>query len=245
MLDYCLITCLFANDIETYNFVGDFFEIHPIVTQVMQAKQISQSEKAELIYIHNESYQFINYWINNHLHPELKWLFITVKDKDYEKILFKEIRFYADDALLIGNLIILKNIKKNFTEFKRKDFNIPILEKNLEEFFNLEIDKHNETVDLINDKDATYVIKILNSRSDFIYFGNCSFIEPQIDKLKQLCHMNLKILECRNFDNELLGFFCRKDFVHFFLIYLGHPSDALSKYLKLQTHKLIIPLNRI
>jgi hypothetical protein len=70
MLDYCLMTCFFANDIETYNFVGDFFEIHPIVTQVIQAKQISQSDDAELVYIHNESYQFINFWINNYLQPE-------------------------------------------------------------------------------------------------------------------------------------------------------------------------------
>lgn len=245
MLDYCLMTCFFANDIETYNFVGDFFEIHPIVTQVIQAKKISQSDDAELVYIHNESYQFINFWINNYLQPELKWLLISVKDKEYEKILFKEIRFYAEDALLIDDLIILKNIKNNFSEFKRKDFNIPILEKNIEEFFNLEIDKHNDTVNIIDNKDSAYIIKILNSSSDFVYFGDCSFITTHIDKLKQLCHMNLKVLECRTFDNELLGYFCKKDFIKNLLIYLGSSSDSLYQYFKLHIHKLIIPIARI
>ena len=245
MLDYCLMTCLFANDIETYNFVGDFFEIHPIVTQTIQTKQISQCDEAELIYIHNESYQFINYWINNHLKCGTKWLFITLKDKEYEKILFKEIRFCAEDALLINNLIVLKNIKNNFRDFKRIDFNIPILEKNIEEFFNLEINIHNDTVDLINGEDGNYIIKILNSNSNFVYFGNCWSIRSQINKLKQLCHMNLKVLECRDFDNNLLGYLCKKDFVNYLLIYLGTPSEPLYKYLKLQIHKLIVPISRI
>jgi hypothetical protein len=243
MLDYCLFTCLYANEIETYNFVGGFFEIHPLVSQVMQAKQIMQCDESDLIYIHNESYKFINFWIDHYLVAGQKWLFITTRDKDYQEILFKDIRFCAEDAFIIDGLIVLKNIKNSFRDFKRKDFNFPVLNRNIEDFFNLTIDNHDDSVDMIDINEAAYVVKILKSNSDFVYFGtNIQLIYSQIDKLKQLLHMNLKVLECRTFDNELLGYICEKDFVSKFLVFLGHQNNALHQYYKLNICKLIVPV---
>ena len=71
MLDYCLLSCLFHNDIQSYQIFGET-NLHPKVKQLIEYKNIKLDSNADLIYINNESHGFIQYFLKNNLPENIK-----------------------------------------------------------------------------------------------------------------------------------------------------------------------------
>jgi hypothetical protein len=220
--------------------------LHAKINEIINFKNIRESDDPELVFINNESYNFVDFYLKNNLTPKIKWLFITIHNKQQTEILYKEIRNYAEDSMLIGDLIILKNIKENFDCFFRQNFILPVKKTqklDIENFFEFKIEKNNLDVKNILEKNDIKLSKLLTNNSQYVYFGE-PILEEDFDKCKMLLNMRLNILFCEQ-NSKVIGYFCKHEYIKDLLIYLYSNSKIMEDILKFQIFKLNVPVNRI
>ena len=236
--------CFFSNDINSYKFYGDNFILHAKINELIEYKSIKENENTEFVFINNESYTFVDFYLKNKLNSKVKWLFITLNNKTQTEILYKEIRYYAEESVLFNDIIILKNIKENFESFFRLNFLLPIEKNiNIEQFFNFNIEKTNLDVKKIYEKNDTKLAKLLTNNNQYVYFGEI-ITEEDFEKCKMFLNMKIHIVFCEC-DNQIIGYFCKKEYIKDLLIYLYSKSEILESILKFNIFKMNIPVNRI
>ena len=89
MLDYCLFVSLFQNELESYCIYGKYQELHPKILNLIEAKNIKQSDNPEFVLIYKESRQFVDFYWKNILKDNVKWLFIYLKTMEEANVLFR------------------------------------------------------------------------------------------------------------------------------------------------------------
>ena len=224
MFHYCIFTCLFQHDIETYKIYGNL-PPHSNITNIIESKNIKISDNPDLLIIYKESFLFIDYLCKSDL--ICKWLMIVPETLEQGSKIYQNIKSYGDHYYL-DNIIIIKNIKPNYKELYRKDIlDFSNSTNTLDEMLELKILEDKIETHLIHDSEDLAIVKSLASHSDFIYIGKI-LPEKTILKLQMFAKMNFHIQEVKN-----QGFFVKKEYIKDFWIWKLSNYNLVEQYLKI------------
>lgn len=245
MIDYCLFMILLKEKIESIKFLGEDFLLHSKINNVIQTKQIKTQDNACLTFIHKESPQFIDYFWRNILTNQTKWLIIAPRNLYEAIIIFKEIRSFGDSILIQSDepLIIIKNLKENFTNYFRQEILFPIEHQNINTFLNYHEDKQNRDLcHVIYGNKENQILESLLSNSIYIYFGE-EVADCVLNKSLVLMNMKFYIIEIiKQSENKRIGFFVHRDYLHSTWIYSLSGLKTLENVFKFNEIKLSIPV---
>lgn len=246
MFNFSVIAVLFDNDIESYKIFGEYNEIHHKLSEIIVAKNLTHSDNPELAIIYNESYVFYNYFWRNTLSEKTKWLIVKLKDTSLMERAYRETRFFGEDAIWLGDVFVIKNIVSNFKTLYNHNFSWPKSYPELSLFFNLYPEKSSFDVKKIHEtNEEIRIIKIITSNNDYVYFG-----EPMdtnsFDRCCLFLGMSFNIIECVDLHSEQTkGYFCHKNQVKDFLLYLSYKYKTLENLLKFNEKKITVPINHL
>ena len=243
MLDYCLFMTIFNHEISTIKIFGDDFSLHSKVNNLIQTKQITQSDKADLILIFNESPQFIDYFWRNALTESTKWLIISARNLKEGIIIYKELRSFGDCVILKLNkpIIIIKNLKENFKNYFRQDILLEIQSKNINHFLEIQDDEQDlSSCQVCSGTKDEQLIQSMLSKLQFVYFGD-AISNEDLNRCQMLANMKFCILECVNQNNfETIGYFVHRDFLEKTIIYSLTSNKTLENVFKFNEIKLSV-----
>ena len=244
MLDYCLFVSLFQNELESYCIYGKYQELHPKILNLIEAKNIKQSDNPEFVLIYKESRQFVDFYWKNILKDNVKWLFIYLKTMEEANVLFREIRNFGETYLDTNEpMVILKNINIDFQLNYRNEFIKPIEQMSIDEFLDIKIlESVSDCEQIIHDK-PSQLIKSLSSNSLYVYFGK-TIDTKDLLKCQMLAKMKFFICECTNEQDEICGYFANTDFIEKLWLYLlsGNEQQAIVNLYKLNEIKIKVPV---
>ena len=244
MLDYCLFFILLQNEIESYRFYGNYFDLHAKNNLLLLNKNIKESDNPNLVMIYKESNQFIeNYW-KTVLSDCVKWLIIVPQDQTSAIVTYKELRALGEAILILDKepIIIIKNLKDNFKSFYRQEILLPILEPNIDDFINVKLKKQPlDDVCVATGDREKILLKCFTSTAPYIYFGE-PISEYNLSKLKCFFNAKIKIVECVNQKYHTTGFFVDREYFESTYIYSVEKIASLKNVLKFKEHHIKAPV---
>ena len=243
MIDYCLFSVLLKTNIKSLNFLGERFLLHSRINSLIQTKQLTQSDTSDVILIHKESPQFIEYYWRNLLTSQTKWLIITPRSLQEAIILYKEMRSFGEAILIQTNepILIIKNIKANFKDAHRQEILLPIEKKEINTFLEVKGDKSDHRLcQVIDGTKEEQIVSCMLSNSMYVYFGE-TISEEMLSVCQKLAEMKFYIIECVSQETfSTQGFFVHKDFLEKTLIYHLTKYKTLENVFKFNEIKLTV-----
>jgi hypothetical protein len=244
MIDYCLLTCLINNEINSYNFYGDY-NIHSKITQICELKNITKHDNPNLVLIYKESYNFIDFFCKNKISHETQWLFIVPQSLQEAILLFKELRSIGDAHLIQYPLpiLIIKNFKENFLQYHRNDILQPVENyQTIDNFLNFNLYKTESYYDKDFGNFESQILKSLTTNNMFVYVGE-EISEHNLMKCQQYGMMKFNIIECVDcVEQKHKGYFVHKDFVEKMWLYHLTKLQSLENLLKFKECYIILPV---
>ena len=245
MLDYCLFMYFFQRQPTTYRFIGDYFEAHNNVLDVIKYCESSLSNDPELVMIYKEPFGFIDYFWRNSLTINTKMLIIVPKDQHDGNRIFRELRSFGDSIYIKypQHIILIKNIKANFKdEYRKMLLNNIDFDQNLDLFLDVKIDNCKLECDTFFGNDEDILIPSMLSNCNYVYFGK-EISNQNLLKNQMLSRLNFNIIHNVNTKtNETIGFFVRGDYLEKIWIYHLSKNEKMNDICNFSHNKIIVPV---